>query len=182
LTFIADHRLFNNQKNEVKMKKVMGILLAVMFMMTGFCVMAQSPFYAAGDITVAAGVTNVVKDDITLYDTSGPCAFRELEEFIVKNVSGTGTGTVTLLSVNIGVETQIMNAGSHIPGYSTISYPRRTAEVQSWAGWVVTGNVAVAKSTVVTNYEKYGVRKLKINIAQPASATANVYRYSIKAK
>lgn len=164
------------------MKKVMGILMAVMFMMTGFCVMAQTPFFAADDITVAAGVTNVAVDNIVLADNNGPVAFRELDEFIVKNVSGTGTGTVTLLSVDIGVETQIMNAGSHVPGYSTISYPRRTAEVQSAAGWVVTGNVAVAKSTVISDYVKYGVRKLKINIAQPASATPNVYRYSIKAK
>ena len=55
-------------------------------------------------------------------------------------------------------------------------------EVQTWAGFVVTGNVAIAKSTVVTRNEPYMVKRLLIKITQPASATANVYKYSIRAK
>ena len=85
-------------------------------------------------------------------------------------------------TLDIGVTTQVYNAGSHIPGYSTVSYPRRAQEVQTWAGFVVTGNVAIAKSTVVTRNEPYMAKRLLIKITQPASATANVYKYSIRAK
>ena len=50
------------------------------------------------------------------------------------------------------------------------------------AGFVVTGNVAVAANTVVTRNEPYMAKRLLIKITQPASATANVYKYSIRAK
>lgn len=166
------------------MKKVMSLTMVAMLMLA-MGAMAQSvrtDGFAAGTIIVPAGATNAFAADIRVCPENGVPAFRALDEFIVKNVSGTGTGTVYLSYVDIGVETQVMNAGAHEPAYSTISYPRRTASVQSWAGWVVTGGVAIAKATVVSDYVPYNVRRLKVYIAQPASATSNVYWYSIKAK
>lgn len=163
------------------MKKVMGFMLAVTLLLAGFAVQAQSPYGVSGDITLAAGVTTNYTE-VALDDVGRGVHFRELDEFIFKNSSGTATGTVTVSSLDIGVTTQVYNAGSHIPGYSTVSYPRRAQEVQTWAGFVVTGNVAIAKSTVVTRNEPYMAKRLLIKITQPASATANVYKYSIRAK
>ena len=159
------------------------ILLAVTLVMTGLDVMAQTvkPFGKADNITVAAGVTTNYTE-VALDNVAEGVFYRELDEFMVRNFSGTGTGTVTVSALDIGVTTQVYNAGSHIPDYSTISYPRRTQAVQSIAGYVVTGNVAVATSTVVSNYVPYAASKLLIKITQPASATANVYKYSIRAK
>ena len=163
------------------MKRIMGYMLAVTLMLAGFGVQAQNPYGVSGDITVAAGVTTNYTD-VVLDDLGRGVYFRELDEFIFLNASGTATGTVTVSSVDIGVTTQVYNAGIHIPGYSTVSYPRRAQEVQTWAGFVVTGNVAIAKSTVVTRNDPYMAKRLLIKITQPASATANVYKYSIRAK
>lgn len=162
------------------MKKLFICAMAVLLTFVGGAFAASPRF--AGDVVVAAGATNAVSDPIVLGDVSGPNACLDLDEFIIYNVSGTGTGTVTLVAVDIGVDTQIMNAGSHVPGYSTVSYPRRTQSASSTAGWVVTNDVIVAKASVVSTYEKYSVRSVKINVAQPASATPNVYRWCIKAK
>lgn len=163
------------------MKRIMGYMLAVTLMLAGFGVQAQNPYGVSGDITVAAGVTTKYTD-VVLDDLGRGVYFRELDEFIFLNASGTATGTVTVSSVDIGVTTQVYNAGIHIPGYSTVSYPRRTQEIQTIAGFVVTGDVAVATNTVVTQNEPYMVKRLLIKITQPASATANVYKYSIRAK
>lgn len=141
---------------------------------------AGSPRFT-GEIVIAAGATNGL-DTAILGDTSGPTGCLDLDEFIIYNVSGTGTGTATLVAVDIGVDTQIMNAGSHIPGYSTVSYPRRTQSASSTAGWVVTNDVIVAKASVVSTYEKYSVRDVKVNVAQGAVAAPTVYRWVIKAK
>ena len=163
------------------MKRIMGFMLAVTLLLAGFAVQAQSPYGVSDDITVAAGVTTNYTE-VALDDVGRGVYFRELDEFIFRNASGTATGTVTVSSLDIGVTTQVYNAGSHIPGYSTVSYPRRAQEVQTWAGFVVTGNVAIAKSTVVTRNDPYMAKRLLIKITQPASATANVYKYSIRAK
>jgi hypothetical protein len=162
------------------MKKLMTLVMAVAMM--AVCGWAGSPRYS-GEVVVAAGATNGF-DQAVLGDLVGPFAggCLDLDEFKVYNVSGTGTGTVTLLESDIGVETQLYNAGSHIPGYSTVSYPRRTQERSSTAGWVVTNDLIVAKASVVSDYEKYTVRTVKIKVAQPVSATPNVYRWCIKAK
>lgn len=158
------------------------ILAALLITVVVFCAQAQLPYYKAGEITVGAGVTNVSTDTINLFDDARSIGFRHLKEMTFENVSGTGTGTITVASVDMGVTDTVFNAGEHIPAATTIAYPYRTNAVQSIAGWVVTGDVAVAKSTIVSNYAEFNVRQLKIKIEQPASATATIYRYTIKAQ
>ena len=164
----------------MKQGMLVTMLLAIMFVMVGsvYKADAKTPFF--GEITVAAGETNVVSGDILLGDKSGDIGYRDLDSFEIINSSGTGTGTVTLVSSDMA-DTTILSAGAHIPGASTLNYPLRSYTEQSIAGWVVTGNVAVATSTIVTGYAKYGVRRAHIQITQPASATANTYRWLIKA-
>ncbi len=161
------------------MKK--GAMVFAMLMLIVSFAVAQS-VYVGDTITVAAGITNLTTDAVSIHDPGGPVMYREVEEFLVINASGTGTGTVYLISSEIGIDTTIASAGAHVPGASSVNYPLRAFTEQSMAGWVVTGNVAVAKSTVVTGYENYKARTLKVKITQPASATANTYRWAVKAK
>jgi hypothetical protein len=189
--------------------------ICFMFAVTLLAMMVQSvsaqPAYVSDQITVAAGATSASKTFL-IGDASGPIQVRDLDSFTIVNTSGTGTGTVTLLTVDFGVETSIFNAGAHIPAYSTVSYPRRTATEASQEFWaptntpvpyvtagysVTTGNVAVVQSTVtnyymqtsaiklsgvLSKYVPHTARWVKVNIAQPASATDNVYSFTIIAK
>lgn len=75
------------------MKKVMGFMLAVTLLLAGFAVQAQSPYGVSGDITLAAGVTTNYTET-ALDDVGRGVYFREFDEFIFKNSSGTATGTV----------------------------------------------------------------------------------------
>jgi hypothetical protein len=188
-----------------------SLILAVALMALMVQSVSAQPSYVSDQITVAAGATSASKTFL-IGDASGPIQVRDLDSFTVVNTSGTGTGTVTLLTVDFGVETSIFNAGAHVPAYSTVSYPRRTATEASQEFWattnrpvayvtagfsVTTGNVAVVQSTVtnyymqasaikldgvLSKYVPHTARSLKVNIAQPASATDNVYSFTIIAK
>jgi hypothetical protein len=156
------------------MKKVMAIVGMVM---VACCIMAQGRVYKTNTITVPAGVTNVATSFSICDDGTTNYRYLDCVKFI--HETGPGTGTITVVSMDIGIETAVYNAGAHVPSYSTVSYPRREQAMNTSAGWVVTNNVIVAKSTVDTAYDKYACRIIKINIAQPSSALANTYRYSL---
>lgn len=159
------------------MKKVMTIVGAVMI---AVCIMAQSPVYKTGTITVPAGTTNVTHV-FSICDDGQP-NFRLLDCVKFIHDTGPGTGTISVVEMDIGIETAVYNAGSHVTGWSTVSYPRREQAVKTSAGWVVTNDVIVAKSTVDTAYEKYACRVIKINVAQPSSALVNTYKYALYAE
>lgn len=144
------------------MKKVM--IMVSMFLMTAVMAVADTRLYDGGDIVILPGVTNIVSKEITVCDQTAP-NYRDLEEFAIVNSSGTGTGTVSLIAYEIGIETTVCPTNALIPKASLISYPLR--------GY---------SNSVAYGSEKYRVRNLKIKIAQPASATSNIYRWSIKSK
>lgn len=186
------------------MKKLFTIAALVM---TAVFTWAQSPVYKTGTIRLAAGITNYAVA-VSLCD-DGESNYRYLDCFKFKNTTGAGTGTVVVSSADIGITTTVYNAGSHIPKYSTVSYPRREQAEYVTAGYVstnfpvqyvnagysiTTGGVSVTQSTVTnyymssavglqtmtqTKYERYACRVIVITVTQPSSPTDTVYTYSL---
>jgi len=164
-----------------------------------------------GTVRIAASQGTNTSSDIWIGEADGSIGAREIEEFSVINYSGTGTGTVTLLMIDGGIETTIYNAGALIPGASVVVYPQRTVTEASVAGYGVTNYpvafytaqniesndalIAVGTATnyymqtaqtavtaTTTKYVPYRVRQAKVRITQPNAAAVDVYNWVIKTK
>lgn len=185
------------------MKKcfIIAAVAAIAFAITADVAFAVDPLYKGGTITLAAGETNVNTYVSLLTDVEARGAFdvfREIESITFINNSGTATGTITVASVNVGVDTTILEAGAHAPAVSTVNYPTR-AQLETLGSSYITTNapltyvandttnylmrdILVTVAPTTTRYVKYGCRMLKINVVQDASTTDTVYKYAIFAK
>lgn len=171
--------------------KIMQFFMAVLFLTCIVSLQAkevdQHSIYVTGVIKVPAGVTNVVHFPEGLgYTSDGvKVGYRELDEVLFINSTGTGTGTVTLSSYDIGLATTIATYSNIVPTASATSKPQITHVAESTASFLVTGvsnDVVVATNTITTKYTSPTFRDLKINIGQKASTVDNTYRYMIKAR
>ena len=165
------------------------LMCAVAFlMMFGFAtnvVAQQKAMFKTDVITLAAGVTNkTITVDLMAnpIEINNPIAYRELECFTFKNISTSITGAVFVTAVDGGVDVPLLSYIEQKPGDGFVEYPLRQCLASVAAGWVVTGDVAIAKSTYTTNYVPYNVRSLEVVVTQALSSVEQKYLYTIKAK
>jgi hypothetical protein len=164
------------------MKKLTALMLAVAFALTGAVhAIEVAPGFVSRDFVLAAGVGTNTTEDIRLYDVPGPLAYRDLDEFIFQN-GATGLVTVTLYAVNLNDESAIATLSDLAVGSTTYVRPRRSELSQTIQGWVVTGDVAVATSTVVSNTVPYSVRRVRVKVVQDIHAAPVTHKLQIKAK
>lgn len=164
------------------MKKLMSILAAAMC--AGTAVLAAD--YFPGTVTVEAGDTSAYTD-LSLTKAIGGGGAAAIDRVVVGNTSGTGTGRVSFVSYDFGVETILADSTSTnvVPGSIFDNAPKRSVPITSSVGYaVVTGNVVVTGSTITTttNKEPYTVRFLRVKVVQPASASDNVYSFGVFTK
>lgn len=165
------------------------MLMYVVFLMAmGFAtnvVAQQKAMFMTDVITLAAGVTNkTITIDLMAnpIEINNPIAYRELECFTFKNISTSITGAVFVTAVDGGIDVPLFSYTNQEPGDGFVEYPLRQYLASVAAGWVVTGDVAIAKSTYTTNYVPYNVRSLEVVVTQALSSVEQKYLYTIKAK
>lgn len=160
------------------MKKMFAVLACVMF--AGLSIAGE---WFPLKITVPANATNA-SDDVELVQTFGDKCYT-VDRFTATVLTGSGTGTVSFVALDHGIESAIATSGNLSTTTLYSETPKRTfvtTEVQGYA--VVTGNVVVTGSYVntVTNKENYLLRTVRVKINQPAASSATVYGVSIYAK
>lgn len=134
-------------------------------------------------ITVAANATSGSEDIVLAQQFGAKCL--PVDRFTATVTSGTGTGTVSLVSVDHDIETVIATSG---PLNTTTLYdnaPKRVFTTSSVVGYaVVTGNVVVTGSSVnvTTNLENYILRSVRVKVAQNATNAVTVYNAAIITK
>lgn len=170
------------------MKKFITTMAAIVAVtMIANPVFAQTdnlPVYATGTITVPASATNttVYPTGLALVGKDGVQSYRKLEEFMVKNQSGTATGHVFVVSRDLGVETSIDSYATLLPSTSTNSNPTVSWTKESTAGWIVTNDVPIEVTSTLTGYKRPTFRELAITVTNLPSATASTFWYMIKAE
>ena len=170
------------------MKFKMLMCVVAFLMMFGFAtngIAQQKAMFKTDVITLAAGVTNkTITVDLMAnpIEINNPIAYRELECFTFKNISTSITGAVFVTAVDGGVDVPLLSYIEQKPGDGFVEYPLRQYLASVAAGWVVTGDVAIAKSTYTTNYVPYSVRSLEVVVTQALSSVEQKYLYTIKAK
>lgn len=176
----------NNKRKVHTMKKFILTITATIAVFTvantAFA-QTKTPVYVTGTITVPAGATSttVYPEKLAYVGTDGIQSYRELEEFMVKNQSGTATGHVFVVARDLGVETAIASYATLLPAASTGSKPTVSWTKESVAGWVVTNDVPLAVTTTITGYKRPTFRELAITVTNMPSATASTFWYMIKA-
>ena len=141
------------------MKKLM--LLAAAAVMSGLmcpmparCEKPVTGWSVSNQVTIAAGATNATAE-IALNDWGGTES-PIIQALVVRNASGTGTGTVTFAAVTAGVSYDIASTNSLLPGTTAAIWPKRF--------WY---------SGVYTNSESYPANRLRASVNLSAANTGD---------
>lgn len=142
------------------MKKLMTIVGMVM---VAVCIMAQSPVYRYETVTLGAAVTN--QSVMVSISDKGADSYREIDRVVVNHVSGSGTGVVTFVAMDVGASYTISTASALTPLATSFDWPQYSYVVGT-----------------TTNRRAYAVNMLKVNVSQPSHSSVNVYKVGIYAK
>lgn len=169
-----------------KMKKLMltcSAILASTLLVGSVFGQTKTPVYVTGTITVPASATSttVYPNNLAYVGVDGIQSYRELKEIMIKNQSESLTGQVFVVSRDLGVETPLATYTNLLPETSTGSSPTVSWIKESSAVWVVTNDVPLAVTNVVTGYKAPTFRELSITVTNLPSAKASTLWYMIKA-
>ena len=165
------------------MKKLVTLAAGVLLIgMTTWGANSIAPTFTGTIVIANAYGTNTTSEFWIGNADAAILGTREIESFSVYNASGTNAAIGYLIMTDGGFDTTIGTSASVVAGVGSIVYPVRTLTDATIAGWVVTGNVAVATSTVVSKYVPYNVRKAKVRMIQSLTLGPGSYDFVIKAK
>lgn len=168
-----------------KTTRVMAsILFTVLFAISGLTqVLPKHPVCVTGEMKVKAGATSTVLgvSGLSYVGADLTAGYRELDEILVVNTSDSITGAVFVAKSELGVSTLLETYNTILPGDSATSRPRVTIDTQTIAGHMISNNVLVATTTVVTDYERPSFKNILITITNAPSAKDGVFLYMIKA-
>lgn len=155
------------------MKKSMMILAAAMvFVAVAY---ADQGVYKSGTITLAATATS--GEAIVDLGEAGN-ETRDLSRVVAYHSAGNGTGTVAFVTYDIGVEGAVCSSGSLTNGVSYTGWPQYKY-TQTNSVNVVTGDVALVVSDLITEARQYPVRYIKVKVTQPSFPLSNTYKFSV---
>ena len=179
------------------MKKLVLFLASILVMGALHNVHAQVPFHKEGTITLAASATSGYEDVLISAHGIGNRPIASLDSISIYHVSGGGTGTVSVLSVDAGgLQTTLGTTAAMTNLVGEVLAPRRSVAQTTSGGYVTTNypvqfetagadttnyymvDVLVPVTTTASILEPYLVRTLRVSVAQPAHATVNTYKFT----
>ena len=166
------------------MKKWM-LQLAVVSVMTGFCVQAQVSVLKTEAVTMAAAASNATKT-VTLggiIDRSS-IAFATVDRIAVVNGSATNA-VITFYAVDpCGAETSMAVTDTIAAGGEAVLWPEKSV-TRTVIEKIVTNGVVTASTVTntVTEYKAWTARDVKMSVQQEIGTTAaSVYKFTVYAK
>lgn len=183
---VCEKKTDGTKRKVHKMKKLMltcSAILASTLLVGPVFGQTKTPVYVTGSITVPASATSttVYPENLAYVGAGGVQSYRELKEIMIKNQEGSLTGQVFVASHDLGVETILATYTDLLPETSTGSSPTVSWIKESSAVWVVTNDVPLAVTNVVTGYKAPTFRELSITVTNLPSTKASTLWYMIKA-